>query len=516
MTTSKTDYFKTFCKISKAFGTTLKKEELLDMIVQSAIDTMDGKAACLFLMTDDGSDVFVPVAQKGLSEKYLHAIPVQAKKIVSNILKEGEYLAVRDATSDPRVENHESKKAEGIASILDVPVMVSGKAIGVLALYTAAPRDFTRDEIDFLIAMAEQGGMAIQSARLVERINRNSTLFFDLASNMNSTKDIKKIFHILSADIGEAFGMKGVSVRLYNPKTRLMDLVASYGLSETYLNKGPISLDKSEVVKQILKGETVVIEDAATDKQVQYREEAKKEGIVSMLCAPIKSGKNVIGELRLSSGLKRDFSENMVNLINALAQQGGIAIENVRLIHRMRMNTEFFHDLAVNINSTLDVKKILHIMSADTAEILGVKAASVRLVNEETGTLELVASYGLSEKYTNKGAVSAEKGIPEALRNRAVVVKDVAKDDGVLYRKEKQLEGIASILSVPINAREDVIGVMRLYSDVPREFTEDDIMLVTAMAHQGGLAIQNASMYLNLQEDKKELEENIWSHKLWF
>ena len=49
-----------------------------------------------------------------------------------------------------------------------------------------------------------------------------------------------------------------------------------------------------------------------------------------------------------------------------------------------------------------------------------------------------------------------------------------------------------------------------------REFTEDDIMLTVAMAHQGGLAIQNASMYLMLQEDKKDLEQDFWSHRLWF
>jgi GAF domain-containing protein len=182
----------------------------------------------------------------------------------------------------------------------------------------------------------------------------------------------------------------------------------------------------------------------------------------------------------------------------------------------MRMNTEFFHDLSVSINSTLDVKKIMHILSADVAEIFGVKGSSIRLLDENKEKLEVVASYGLSEQYLNKGSISAEKGIPEALKNRPIVVKDVATDEGVQYQDEKKAEGIVSILSVPVNARDDVIGVMRLYSDEPREFTEDDIMLAVAIAHQGGLAIQNASMYLTLQQDKKDLEEEIWTHKSWF
>ncbi|MBE9571759.1 MAG: GAF domain-containing protein, partial [Proteobacteria bacterium] len=160
--TSKNDYFKTFCKVSKAFGTTLREEELLDLIVQSAIDTMGGKAASLFL-ADEEKDVFVPVAQKGLSENYLHAGTERARKTVADIL-EGGYLSILDAATDLRIENREAKKAEGIASILVVPVMVRDKAIGILSLYTDSTRDFSNDDADFLTALAEQGGMAIEHA----------------------------------------------------------------------------------------------------------------------------------------------------------------------------------------------------------------------------------------------------------------------------------------------------------------------------------------------------------------
>ena len=155
-------------------------------------------------------------------------------------------------------------------------------------------------------------------------------------------------------------------------------------------------------------------------------------------------------------------------------------------------------------------------MTADIAEIMGVKGASIRLVDESSGTLKLVASYGLSEKYLDKGPFYYDQDSLNALKNRPVVTKNVATDEGVNYRKEKLEEGVASILAVPINARDDVIGVMKLYSEERRIFTEEDIMMITAMAHQGGLAIQNASMYIKLQEDKKSLEEEVWSHRMWF
>ena len=322
-----TNYFKSFCKISKAFGTTLSKNELLGLIVDSAIETMQAKAACLFL-ADEEEDVFVPVAQKGLSDKYLHAKPMNAKKIVAAILKGG-YLAIRDATTDPRVENHAMKKAEGIASILDVPVMVNDRAVGVLALYTAKPRDFAQNEIDFLSALAEQGGMAIERARLIERISNNSKLFLDLATNINSSLDIKKILHNLTADICEALGMKGVIIRLLNKATGELDLVASYGLSEEFLNKGPVSAQKH--LGRVLKGDTVVVEDIATDKTIQYKDEVTKEGISSMLVVPVKAKDEVIGIMRLCSSSKRAYPDDVIMLVSALAQTGGLAIQNAAM-----------------------------------------------------------------------------------------------------------------------------------------------------------------------------------------
>ena len=325
--TKEMDYFRTFCKVSKAFGSTLSKEKLLDLVVESAIDTMDGKAACLFL-ADEKRDIFVPTAQKGLSDNYLHAKPLRAKSIVQAVLKGG-YLAIRDATSDPRVENHEAKKAEGIASILDVPVMVRGKVIGVLALYTATVRDFSNDEIEFLTALAEQGGMAIQQARLLERIQTNSMLFLDLASAINSSLDVKKILHNLTAELSEALGMKGVIIRLLNKENGNLQLVASHGLSEEFLDKGPLSAEKS--VAQAMKGETIIIEDVEHDERIQYRDEVIREGIVSMLVVPIKLKDDVIGIMRLCSDVKRDYSQDIILLVNALAQTGGLAIRNASL-----------------------------------------------------------------------------------------------------------------------------------------------------------------------------------------
>jgi GAF domain-containing protein len=324
---TKSDYFRTICKVSRAFGTTLDRDELLALIVQSAIDTMRGKAACLFLY-DKEKDISIPVAQKGLSEGYLHAKWKSARENVSDVMKEG-FLAISDATKDPRSENHEAKKKEGIASILAVPVSVKGKVIGVLTLYTAKRRSFTENEIEFLTALAEQGGMAIENTRLIEQIRRNTALFHNLSASINSTLDIREILNVLSADVARELGVKGAAVRLLDEEKKTLKPVASYGLSEKFLNKGPISAQKS--IAQALEGKSVVVHNAATDTRIQYKKEVKEEGIVSLLCVPIKAKDEVIGVLRIYSGAEHEFSEDDIRLVSALAHQGGLAIQNAAM-----------------------------------------------------------------------------------------------------------------------------------------------------------------------------------------
>ncbi len=77
-------------------------------------------------------------------------------------------------------------------------------------------------------------------------------------------------------------------------------------------------------------------------------------------------------------------------------------------------------------------------------------------------------------------------------------------------------EGLHSLVTVPIQAKGKTIGVMRFYCESPRGYSKGFILVAQALAHTGALAIQNASMYLALKEDKESLEEDIWSHRLYF
>ena len=325
-------YFHSLCTVSRAFGSTLSSDELLNLVVQKAIETMEVKAACLF-MAEEEEDLFTKVAQSGLSDQYFHAGPMHVRANLPIIDREG-YFYSHDVSQDPRLDNPEGKKAEGICSLLSVPVRVAGEFIGVLTIYTSSPREFSPEEIDYLTAMAEQGGMSIERARLIERIHQNIDLFLDVTTKINSSLDIREILQAMTVEIARAFRVKGASIRLLDQEKNQLTLVTSHGLSEKYLEKGPASGDPTH--NQVLKGDVVIVEDVASDQTVLYRDEKNEEGIVSTLTAPIKAKKRVIGTLRLYSYRPRTFREDEISLAKAMANQGGLALQNANLYQVLR------------------------------------------------------------------------------------------------------------------------------------------------------------------------------------
>ncbi|WDP91857.1 MAG: GAF domain-containing protein [Desulfobacter sp.] len=320
-------YFDIICELHKAFNSARTQNELLKLVVDTAVDVMDGKAACLFLKSP-GSEFFIHKAQTGLSGDYLHANPMKTNEIVGALEEKG-FLYFEDATTDPHLENHEAKKAEGIASILTVPVRVADETRGVLSLYTAVQRKFTKRQIDFLCVLADQSGLAIRMNALINRLRKNSMLFLELASDINSSLDIKVIMENLTKHICETFEMKGVDIRLLDEDTDTLTLMASHGLSDEFIERKRTI--NTETTTRALKGETVIVGDTDTDDRITFKKEIHKEGIKSMIVTPVMAREKIIGVMRFYSAEFTRFPSDVLVMMEALAHQGGLAIQNASM-----------------------------------------------------------------------------------------------------------------------------------------------------------------------------------------
>jgi len=134
--------------------------------------------------------------------------------------------------------------------------------------------------------------------------------------------------------------IKGCCIYLINETTGRLEMAASGGLSKTYFKKDRST--QTRVCQDVVKGQVVFIKNVATNKNIQYRDEAVREGIVSILSVPIFVKGYVIGEVRLYSANEREYDNEEIEFILASAEIGGIAITNTKFYQRLKNDITFW------------------------------------------------------------------------------------------------------------------------------------------------------------------------------
>jgi GAF domain-containing protein len=128
---------------------------------------------------------------------------------------------------------------------------------------------------------------------------------------------------------------------LLGPKRETLHLAAAYGLSDAYINKGPIVVAQSPIDVQVLtNSKPVTIADISQEATLQYREEAMKEGVRSIMVVPLDVRGTVIGVMRFYSTQLRRFSDEAIAFAMAVADLGAVSIENAKLHELLKQRLE--------------------------------------------------------------------------------------------------------------------------------------------------------------------------------
>ncbi|MCX6012727.1 MAG: GAF domain-containing protein [Chloroflexi bacterium] len=165
------NYCRTLHKVALAINSTLKPDIVLYSTVHLVTESLEAKA-CSLLLLDPSRTHLEHAASYGLSEQYIDRSPLAADPILAEVLN-GKSLSIHDVTKEPKIKYHEHKKDEGIASMLCVPVVLRDKDIGVIIVYTSHPRNFTKDEVAFVEAIASLCAVSLENAKIYESINKD-------------------------------------------------------------------------------------------------------------------------------------------------------------------------------------------------------------------------------------------------------------------------------------------------------------------------------------------------------
>jgi signal transduction protein with GAF and PtsI domain len=163
---------------------------------------------------------------------------------------------------------------------------------------------------------------------------------YDVARMINASLDPSRVLEEIVRCVTNAMGMKACSLRLLAADGERLKLGASYGLSSDYLHKGPILIKESGLDQKVIKGKTILIKNAQTDKQFQYGGKAKAESIKSVLVVPLIIEKRAIGVLRVYSDEICEFDEREIQFVEAVANLSAISIDNARLHENLRIECD--------------------------------------------------------------------------------------------------------------------------------------------------------------------------------
>lgn len=163
---------------------------------------------------------------------------------------------------------------------------------------------------------------------------------YEITLRISSSLDLEHVLAYLTEEAARAVGARASSVRLLDKDGRRLEMQAVFGLSEDYLDKGPVDLQRSPVDREILAGHATQLADVTSDPNFQYPLEAAREGIVSVASVPLIAHARPIGVLRVYSAERRTFTEPDMRFLTAVADLAALSIEHARLYDRMRQNFE--------------------------------------------------------------------------------------------------------------------------------------------------------------------------------
>ncbi|MFN8008971.1 MAG: histidine kinase dimerization/phospho-acceptor domain-containing protein [Terriglobia bacterium] len=174
-----------------------------------------------------------------------------------------------------------------------------------------------------------------------------SSALYDVARTINSSLELSQVLYAITKSTALATHSKACSIRLLSPDKQVLVVGGAYGLSQGYLRKGDVEVEKSLIDQEVLSGKTAIIPDATNDPRFQYPEEAKSEAIRSILVVPLILRDSAVGVMRLYTGEVHEFSQDEIGFINAIANLGAIAIENAKLYQALK---EEVGDLTEDVN----------------------------------------------------------------------------------------------------------------------------------------------------------------------
>ncbi len=395
----------------------------------------------------------------------------------------------------------------GYTGFLGVPLRAGERIIGALAF--RARRTFTRRDCELAEAFADQAAIALEHARLraeAEERQRHAEALARLARIFNETLDVETVYARVVREVPGLFGVRSASLRLLRADGSL-ERASDGGQTPEYVPAGTILPAGAGVAgRAVLEGRPVwsrdLLSDPALPLDASVRQALEASGNRAFLSTPLRVKGQIIGTLTIRDREVRDFAPTEVELLEAVADQAALALENARLheeTEQRRREAQVLADLARTINASLDVDTVLQRITEGARELTGSDLARIALRDVDSDRVRFRYWVGVRYEAYDQFIVEPGKGVSGQVMatGRPFRTDDYFNDRRISldYAAVARVEGVVAELAVAIRIGERIEGLLNVDNRSPRPFTDRDEAILLQLADHAAIALQNARLY---------------------
>lgn len=322
-------------KVAEYMSSTLELEELLGRIVLMATDVTSADS-CFIYLFDKQNNELVLRASSNPRTKVVGSIRLKLGEGVTGwAAKEKTPVALeKEAYKDPRFKSFTNLAEDKYESLLAVPILSKDEIIGVMNVHSRKEHQYPESQINMLFTVSRYLGKAIENAIIYDEVHKKAKqldLLSEISRTIVSDYYLKEILQLIVTMTAQVMGSKICSIMLLDEKKQELVIAATQALSQEYIKKQNLRVGQSVSGKVILKKRPLVVRDVRKEPGYTYPEIAKKEGLVSMLSVPMMIKDRVIGVINSYTQREYNFSKEEMDILQAIANQAAVAIENTRL-----------------------------------------------------------------------------------------------------------------------------------------------------------------------------------------
>ena len=514
-----------------------KLQPVLDTLVQTAARLCEADFSVFFRLHEgkchigasNAEDDFIKFARENPFVPTLSSCSGRA-------LLERRTVHVVDASTDPEYAMPGYQLVANNRTMLGVPLLREGVAIGAITLWKTRVEPFTEKQIDLITTFADQALIAIENTRLFEAERERTRELTEALEQQTATSKVLDVISRSAFDLRAVFNtVAESSVRLcgsdraifYRFDGGLLRMAAGFNVSRElteFVERTPIHPGRSSAsARAALERRTVHVHDCMADPEYSWGGKYV-DPVRTVLAVPILKGDDLLGMIVVYHLEVRPFTEKQIALVETFADQSAIAIENARLLDELRQRTNelgrsveelrALGEVSQAVNSTLELETVLSTIVAKAVQLSGTEAGAIYVFDDLQREFRLRATFGMDqeliEALTHQRIGLDEPNVVQALaQGEPVQVADLREGAPSAASEVIQRAGFRALLVAPLLRGEEIVGMLVVRRRTPGAFPQNTVALIKTFAAQSGLAILNARLFKNVEARTGELGKSL-------